>query len=241
MFGLKTFAFYQLGVGRRIPTVDPLALLSEKENQTVLIQSGLKTIGGVSLQEEMFLLSLAIDMKCKTVFELGTCTGLTTYNLALNVQGTVYTLDLPASVGQTVLPVGNADRSFMGIDAEAKYWIGRPHADRIIQLHGDSAAFDFVPYHGRIDFVFVDGAHSYPYVWKDSHSALAMVREGGAIVWHDYAPCWPGVVQALNKLSTKVPLVHLRGTSLVIYKRQSAAAYEEVPHAMSSVFGDGIN
>jgi len=31
---------------------------------------------------------------------------------------------------------------------------------KIQQLYGDSAAFDYTPYQGKIDFVFVDGSHT---------------------------------------------------------------------------------
>src|SRR5208282_5304838 len=48
-----------------------------------------------------------------------------------------------------------------------------------------AAAFDESPYAGRMDFVFVDGAHSADYVRNDSEKGWRMLREGGIMAWHD--------------------------------------------------------
>ena len=43
-----------------------------------------------------------------------------------------------------------------------------------------------------MDFIFVDGSHSYDYVLNDSRKALSLLRGGkGIILWHDY-PGWTG-------------------------------------------------
>lgn len=217
--GLKTFVFYNLGSGKRIPAIkatDPAF------PQDLNVDPGIRAeaCGGLSPQEGLWLVRLAAHMRCNTVFEIGTCSGKTTYNLALNVPGVVYTLDLPPNTRTTLLPVENQDYAFMGVKDDEKYWLGKSPADRIIPLRGDSANYDFSPYHKRVDLVFVDGSHAYEYVCKDSESALAMIRDRGIIIWHDYAPCWPGVVRALNRLALRVPLCRLRGTSLVIYRRE---------------------
>lgn len=72
------------------------------------------------------------------------------------------------------------------------------HGHRITQLYGDSAIFDFSPYAGSIDLIFVDGAHSFEYVMKDTASACRMLTDRGVILWHDYS-AWPGVTEALNR------------------------------------------
>jgi hypothetical protein len=53
-------------------------------------------------------------------------------------------------------------------------------------LFGDSAAFDFSPFHGAIDFFFIDGAHSYEYVRSDTLNALRCCHAGSVIAWHDF-------------------------------------------------------
>jgi len=217
--GIKTFSFYSIGLGKNVPTIDSSSLFPSK-NIIVSMETGVKTCGGLSPQEGLWLVMLAAYMCCNKVFEIGTCSGKTTYNLALNIPGVVYTLDLPSGARTTLLPVENRDHAFIGFKDHEKYWLGKSLANRIVPLYGDSANYDFSPYCKSMDLVFVDGSHAYDYVRKDSESALAMIHDHGVIVWHDYAPCWPGVVRALNKLALKIPLCHLNGTSLVIYRRE---------------------
>ena len=56
-----------------------------------------------------------------------------------------------------------------------------------------------------IDFVFIDGAHTYDYVLNDSRKAIDLLRGGkGIILWHDYAD-WFYVRKAINYLRTTDP------------------------------------
>jgi hypothetical protein len=75
----------------------------------------------------------------------------------------------------------------------------RPYADRVVQLRGDSATFDWSSHRGRAGLVFVDGSHAYDYAWKDSETATRLVKPGGIVLWHDDG-VWPGVTQALEEL-----------------------------------------
>ncbi len=70
-----------------------------------------------------------------------------------------------------------------------------------------------------MDFVVVDGCHHYEFVLSDSKNALKIMSPGGIAIWDDYASYAPGVVQALNEISKSEDLVHVAGTSLVIYHR----------------------
>ena len=72
------------------------------------------------------------------------------------------------------------------------------YANRIHQLFGDSQTYDFTPYYGSVDLVFVDGCHHYEFVLRDSQNALKMMSPDGVVIWHDYASYAPGVVQALD-------------------------------------------
>lgn len=93
--------------------------------------------------------------------------------------------------------------------------------NRVKQLFGDSADFDFSPY--EVDFVFVDGSHAYEYVMSDSRRALAMLRNGrGLVLWHDYGE-WEGVTRALNELHERdvafAGLRHVDGTTLAMLEK----------------------
>ena len=110
--------------------------------------------------------------------------------------------------------------------SESRYteflYCGTPVEAKIEQLFGDSKAFDESRYQGECDLVFVDGSHAFSYVMNDSRKALRMVRSGGVVLWHDYrdglAEETRGVFEALNELSRELPLVHIRGTSLVAHR-----------------------
>jgi len=156
----------------------------------------------------------------KVIFEIGTFLGGTTLQLAANSQAEVYTLDLP--------PRGHKEyRQPQVWDPELDLYPDQPGVrfrgstwgERIHQLFGNSQDYNFTPYYGSVDFVFVDGCHHYEFVMSDSQNALKMMSANGIIIWHDYATYAPGVVQALNELSKLVPLVHIAGTSLVIHTR----------------------
>jgi hypothetical protein len=73
----------------------------------------------------------------------------------------------------------------------------QPCASRIQQLEGDSMTFDFGPWLGSADMVFVDGCHTDPHVRKDTESALQLRSPGGWVLWHDVEADCPDVIRAL--------------------------------------------
>lgn len=149
-----------------------------------------------------------------TIFEIGTLRGYTALHMSMNSPPgcRIYSLDLPKNdlpkndLPKNDLPKNDPQRRktgsrspadvrlrttlmddlHSGMEVEGYYFSGTPHADRIQLLFGDSAAFDFSPFHGKVDLFFVDGAHSYDYVRSDTENALRCVRSGGVIAWHDF-------------------------------------------------------
>ena len=90
-------------------------------------------------------------------------------------------------------------------------------AQRIEQVFGDSATFDFKAYAGAMDIVFIDGSHTRAYVENDTEVARQLVKStGGWIVWHD-ATLY-GVAQYLKMQITKHgwPLRLIDGTTLML-------------------------
>ncbi|PYV08493.1 MAG: hypothetical protein DMG07_25655, partial [Acidobacteria bacterium] len=115
----------------------------------------------------------------KTLFEIGTFDGRTTLNLAANSgpDSLVYTLDLPESaMGRTRLALSEGDRPYIKKGRIGRRFAGTALEKKIVSLEGDSASFAFERFFDRIDFVFVDGAHSYDYVWNDSRVAFKLLR-----------------------------------------------------------------
>jgi predicted O-methyltransferase YrrM len=126
------------------------------------------------------LCAIAQIIKPKVIFEIGTYKGSGAIHLAANApDATVYTLDLaPNEAPQLNTTI--VDQAMMGTGGFSDL------GDRIHRLYGDSATFDFIPYHGRVDLFFIDGAHSYEYVRSDTIRALKCVHKESVIAWHDY-------------------------------------------------------
>jgi predicted O-methyltransferase YrrM len=176
---------------------------------------------------EMICMNLIIaHFKPGSVFEFGTFNGKTALNSAANTPpGTkIYTLDLPFEKSPaTRLRLHPWDSRFVEIRGMGRYFRESAYRERIEQLNGDSAVFDYAPFVGKIDLVFVDASHSYEYVTSDSQRAITLLRGGkGVILWHDYGTKWHDVTRALNDLRTGNPafnaMLHIRGSSLAFQR-----------------------
>jgi predicted O-methyltransferase YrrM len=177
--------------------------------------------GNVTLHELLVIARMVRALRPAVLFEIGTFDGRTTLNMAVNAPADahVYTLDLPwDQVDATRLRLDSGERVFVEKPTSGKRFLGTESAERITRLFGDSATFDFSPFRGAADFVFVDGSHAYPYVRSDSKAAVSLLSPGGVVVWHDYG-VWEGVTRALDELYTSAPefagLRHIAGTTLV--------------------------
>jgi predicted O-methyltransferase YrrM len=202
-------------VGNSIPSVwEP-----QKEN------------GNVRISELAIIAAFA--ERCRpdsNLFEIGTFDGRTTLNLALNAPPNcrVYTLDLPPDL-HPKHELARGERHMVEKSAPgSRYELYRkeyPEAiSKIRQLLGDSAMFDDAPFGNSCSLVFVDGSHAYDYAVSDTRKAFRMVEDDGIIVWHDYG-IWEGVTKALEELESreKLGLLNLRGTSLVVWKKNKSA------------------
>ena len=168
--------------------------------------------------------ALCSALSSGTFFEIGTFWGATTYTVArTNPTTDIYTLDLPSkeAAQQTVLDY--TDSYLLAIWDSGKRLIGTPEGERVHRLFGDSAAFDFSPYYGEMDMVYIDGSHSYSYVKHDTEQALRMLTDQGTIIWDDY-PGVPSIYEYLQKLSRQLdrPIYHIGRTRLALYSRHPA-------------------
>ena len=156
--------------------------------------------GSGSMWDLTTLATLVAITKPTTCFEFGTGHGRTTLHMALNApnDAKIYTLDISDAP-----PVGTAFR-------------GHPLSDRITQLTDDSQTFDYGPWLGQADFVFVDGAHDFDSARHDTAVAFRLVSDRGIIVWDDFTPAWPGVVKALRRCSQGAAIRRIPGTKLAI-------------------------
>lgn len=176
----------------------PATEISRTRNM-VLPLAELLTVGAICRQH-----------RPKWIFEIGTFTGATSLLIAMNIgdEDRVFTLDLP--------PIETSSYS------AGSAFAGTPYADRITQLYGDSGEFDFSPWYGKIDLVFIDANHTYPFVKADSDSAFKLLAPGGVIMWDDYVwmPEYPecaGVAAYLHDLSTHKTCFQLRDTRFAVH------------------------
>jgi hypothetical protein len=105
----------------------------------------------------------------------------------------------------------------------------------VTHIGHNSQTFDFSPYEGRIDLVFVDGDHSYEGVRSDTRSAYRLLRnDESVIVWHDYGLTpetvnWrvlAGILDGAPDGAAK-DLYHVSNTLCAIYSRKSLPSRRE--------------
>src|SRR5215831_2328640 len=163
---------------------------------------------------ETCLLMTALEMaQPQSIFEFGTYRGATTLNLALNApkDARVWTFDVdPAELPLDPAP---GDSALTQIHLQARTalaFVGSPVEHKITRLQGDSQTARFPQFEGVIDFIFVDGGHDLTTLEADTKNSLRMLRAGGVIAWHDYGnPDCPYVASYLDRLSARVPMVHV--------------------------------
>ena len=123
------------------------------------------------------LMALAKRYAVKDYFEIGTWRGESVANLAEVAEHCV-TFNLPKE--DIVKLTGNP------LYADLHSFFSKELAN-VEQLYGDSQTFDFVPYFGKYDMVFIDGDHHYESVKKDTETAFKLLKgDRSIIVWHDY-------------------------------------------------------
>ena len=156
-------------------------------------------------------------LRPKRILEIGTFEGNTTVNLASNAPSTahVFTLDLPPDWGRRyALDVPDIHYNAATGSHTGRQFIDSHHANRITQLWGDSAEFDWEDY-GPFDFILIDGCHTYEYAVSDTRNALRVLQPGGAIVWHDYGML-EDVSRAVDECSRHTKVRAIQGTRLAV-------------------------
>lgn len=154
----------------------------------------------------VYVCGIAKTVNARNIFEIGTYRGQTTCGLAATCRDAhIHTLNLPPDADPRYAP-------YIGM-----YIARSPDRERITQLFCDSRTFDTNPYSKSMDYIFIDGDHSYAGVKNDTEKALELLKPGGLIVWHDYAAKSPGVLDYLAEFSQERPLFRLRKTCLAVY------------------------
>ena len=135
-------------------------------------------LSGATMPIDIALLrALAKRYEVKDYFEIGTWRGESVANLA-EVTKHCVTFNLPK---EDIIKLTNNQ-----LYADLHSFFSK-NLGNVEQLYGDSQTFNFAPYFGKYDMVFVDGDHHYESVKKDTETAFKLLKgERSLIVWHDY-------------------------------------------------------
>lgn len=154
----------------------------------------------------LYVSAIAQAIGAKRLFEFGTYLGRTSYHLTFaSANAQVFTLNLPPGEDSRIAP-------YLG-----SFFKGTEREKQITQILCDSRKFDTAPFAKSMDFVFVDGDHSYALIKNDTQKAFDMLRPGGVIVWHDYAAKSPGVLQFFKEFTMVRPLFRIKATCLIVH------------------------
>jgi len=213
------------------PLVDFFDAYPEASGTTVSMGDVTYKAWNMDPLERFCIAAIARLVKPERIFEFGTFDGATTLLLARSVPSAqIFTLDLPPedyappeAFGYPRSPAEYASPH----DEVGHEFRGKPEAERITQLFGDSLVFDFAEFVGRMGLVVVDGGHGYEAAASDTKNAFRLAGSSGVVIWDDYMPQWPGVMLAVNNAAEQHGSVfRLRSTDLAVRdpsRRQPAA------------------
>ena len=192
------------------------------------IPSNNKIVGMTSNYEAWIISSLS--KVSKTIFEFGTCSGKTTYLMALNSPENAKIISLtlkPENLSN--IEKNNLDNkiSFRNIIKESIYknflFTGSKLENKIEVIFQNSLDFDETQYNNFFDLIFIDGGHTYSVVKSDTKKAFKMINKNGIILWHDYVPgktSAKDVVKLINEISQEKRIYNIQDTSLCYFKNE---------------------
>ena len=194
--------------------------------KTFSISSSNKIVGMTSDQEAWIIASLS--RISKNIFEFGTCSGKTTYIMALNSSSDTNITSLTLNPNElNEISKKNDDNkvSYRNIINESIYqkflFSGEDVEKKIKIIFQNSLDFNNDKYIGKMDLIFIDGGHTYSIVKSDSEKSFEMLSKNGIILWHDYVPGKESardVVRYIHEISKSRELFNIKGTTLVYYK-----------------------
>ncbi len=217
--------FYQSSHGRLI-NFNQTQTFQRISQETVFAQSNVFNLDSKVTRpmETQILAALVSYFQPAAMFEIGTYNGFTALHFAVNspAKAVIYTLDLPPDFNPNEKnQFSYDDLLVVKLSMEhihARIYRQHPCREKIKELFGDSLNFDFSPYYGKMDLVFIDGNHSHNYVQRDTQNAFKMLNETGIIVWHDYDYIvHKEVFNYLNTLSKEYKIYFIPHTRFAIY------------------------
>ena len=215
----------------RLPSISYNRVIA---NDSIEVIEPLGKDGNVTLEELVIINGIIKKEHPKQIFEIGTFDGRTTINMANSSQDEckVHTLDLQREeLENTKYEIGSYDKTLVDkeISGERIIRSSRKCRDKISQLFGDSATFNFTPFFDCVELVFIDGAHDYQNAVNDSETALMLVgKRNGIILWHDYDFSVASVMYAIEtfgKAHPELHIYHIQETKLAYCRVHSSLHY----------------
>jgi predicted O-methyltransferase YrrM len=170
------------------------------------------------------LLSILSEEKVHTMLEIGTANGgtLFLFSRVLESNAKIISIDLPK--GRFGGGYDNFKIPFFTNFAQKDQRIFLIRADS----HSESSAsiVKSILKNQRLDFLFIDGDHTYKGVKKDFQTYSPLVRKGGLIAIHDICTGPPELAGEVNKFWTEI---------------RNAYAYQEIIYSSNEKgFGIGV-
>ena len=222
-----TWRLWEASSGANRPGVYPEVSLGTilSADSTVVLQALPNQTYNVTELELLAISAIVRQRQARVTLEFGTADGRTTLNIAVNAApgGTVFTLNLPLQQAATAGVNADVKDGTLWHDSAGhkqdvpvgSHFLNRETPASIVQLWGNSQSFDFAPYLGKCEIVFVDGDHFEPGVSVDCETALTLAdRRDSVVLWHDALRY--DVQTALPRLARRdrLPILLISGTNL---------------------------
>ena len=186
-------------------------------------------IVGMTSDYEAWIIS-SLSKISKNIFEFGTCSGKTTYLMALNSDKDTKITSLtlkPTSINSIKKNEEDNKVSFRNIKNESVYerflFSGTDVEKKIKIIFQNSLDFNEKKLEKKMDLIFIDGGHTYTVVKNDTEKSFSMLSNKGIILWHDYAPgkkSSKDIVKYLGEISKTKQIFHIENTSICYFQNK---------------------
>ena len=184
-------------------------------------------IVGMTSEYEAWIIA-SLSKISQNIFEFGTCSGKTTYLMALNSNDNskITSITLDPSEAISIAKRGNDNKvSLRNIKNESIYnnflFSNTEVEKKINVIFQNSLELNEKKFEKKMDLIFIDGGHTYSIVKSDTEKAFKMLNSRGIILWHDYVPekkSSKDVVRYIDEISKVKDIQNIKNTSICYFK-----------------------